>query len=172
MCAYMYIYAHVESCIYMCVYTCVYIGGNKCVYIGGNEWRRWIESGEWDISSRWGQDVGVRVPRHSWRQNWDVSAQLWCVIFPLVAHDMMSSYVWHDSFSWLVRMCDMRHDILMRVTWLIHRYDKFTWLIHVWHETWYISMCDATYSFVWHDEFLCVRWRLNMRDITYAYAWH
>jgi len=33
-------------------------------------------------------------------------------------------------------------------------------------------MCDMTYSYVWHDVFICVTWRIHMCDMTYSYVWH
>jgi len=35
-----------------------------------------------------------------------------------------------------------------------------------------IHMCDMTYSYVWHDVFICVTWRIHMCDMTYSYVWH
>jgi len=33
-------------------------------------------------------------------------------------------------------------------------------------------MCDMTYSYVWHDLFICVTWLIHMCDMTYSYVWH
>jgi len=40
--------------------------------------------------------------------------------------------------------------------------------IWMWNENW----VNETYSYVWHDVFLCVTWRIHMCDMTYSYVWH
>jgi len=63
-------------------------------------------------------------------------------------HDMIHSYVWHDSF--------------IRVTWPIHSYDMTH--SYIWHDQFirYICTCDTTHSYVWHDSFT--------RDISVSYV--
>ena len=31
----------------------------------------------------------------------------------------------------------------------------------VWHDSWFIHMCDMTHAHVWHDSFICVTWLMT-----------
>jgi len=38
--------------------------------------------------------------------------------------------------------------------------------------TWPIHTRDITYSYAWHDSFMCVTWLIPVCDMTHSYAWH
>ena len=47
---------------------------------------------------------------------------------------------------------------------------------YVWHDsficvTWLIHMCDLIHSCVWHDLFICVTWLIHMCDMTHSHVW-
>ena len=35
----------------------------------------------------------------------------------------------------------------------------------------FVHMCDMTYSFVWHDAFMCVTWRFHVCAMASSYVW-
>jgi len=35
----------------------------------------------------------------------------------------------------------------------------------------WVDMCDMTYSYVWHDSFICVTWLIHKCDMTHSYVW-
>jgi len=77
-------------------------------------------------------------------------------------YDMTHSYLWHDSFTRVMRiiyMCDIHFSYVRHASCI--------------HETWLIHMCDMTHSHVWHDTFTCVTWHIHMCDMThpYVYTW-
>ena len=104
-----------------------------------------------------------------------------------MTHSSSQSHVWHDSFiititcvTWLI------HDIVPP-TLLRHRHNHNndgglrdeSWLIHMVVESWLIDMMVTTtqplplipppwhtwvvtYSYMWHDSFICVTWRIRM----------
>jgi len=81
--------------------------------------------------------------------------------------DLFKCVTWH-----------VRHDALIRVTWLIHvcvcvcvttQKDQQAWFagdlfICV---TWLIHVCNMTHLYVWHDTFICVTWGVHFRDMTH-----
>jgi len=61
------------------------------------------------------------------------------------------------------------------VTWLIHLCD-ITYSF-VWHDlficvAWLVHVCDMTRSCLWRDSFICVTWLIHVRDMTHSYVWH
>ena len=35
-----------------------------------------------------------------------------------------------------------------------------------------MHICDVTYSYVWHNSFLCMAWLIHMYDMTHSHWWH
>jgi len=67
-----------------------------------------------------------------------------------------------------------------RVIWLIYLCNVT--YSYVWHDV-FICVLDIpficstiimhmTHSYVWYDSFICVIWLIHMCDLTYSYAWH
>jgi len=67
--------------------------------------------------------------------------------------------VWSSRLQHLYKS----QDICVRLTWLIY--------INVLVVS-SASVCDVTYSYVWHDVFVCVTLRIRMLDMTRLYVWH
>jgi len=105
------------------------------------------------------------------------------------------SLTWTHSLIWVLCvsvMCDMTFSsvcvclhALVWITWLVHVRVVCEWLLHVcgmtysyvWHDsfmcvTWLIHTCDMTHSYVRHDSFICVTWLIHMCDMTRSYVWH
>ena len=95
--------------------------------------------------------IGSPVYLHVWNDLW---------------HDLStSSYAYKWAIHFLIHMTYVWHDL--RVTW------PMCDMTYVWHDlrvTWPIDF--LTYSFVWHDSFICVIWLIHMCDMTHSYAWH
>jgi len=82
-----------------------------------------------------------------------------CLAFVLFLCDKSRSYVWHDSFICVVRMCDMTQSY---PTWLIYK-SPCSYVISL------VRMCDMTHSYVWHDSSICVTCLICLCDMTHSY---
>jgi len=115
------------------------------------------------------------------------------------SYHRLTSYVWHDTFMWVIRPIDfwalLPETRLICVTWhshwhmsdITHSYEWHYSLIfkrsyqrcacHVWHDTWtwftwLILMNDMTHAYEWYDTFIWVTWHIHMVDMTHSYEWH
>jgi len=74
---------------------------------------------------------------------------------------------------------DMTHSFVCTsprwCTWLIHMYDMT--YSYVWHDpficvTWPIHTCNMTHTYVWHVPFICVTWPIHLCAMSHSYTWH
>ena len=71
------------------------------------------------------------------------------------------------AYEWVMSHIWTSHVTHERVTWLIHLFLCWCWVLHLSHTRWLICMCDMTHSYVWHDSFICVTWLIHMCDMTH-----
>ena len=75
--------------------------------------------------------------------------------------DLLSAYLWHDSFAFVTRLLRV-YDM----TFFCVRHYSFTFV------TWLLRVCDMTFFYVRQDSFTYATWLLRVRDMTFFYVRH
>jgi len=154
-------YMYVDICVYVYMYICE---GCTSVSTRDTVYSRYMYVCV--CVYMWGLHCGLRsrymyicVYVYMWRPHCLLRRpRVTCLIH---MRDRTYLFMWHDAFIWVCDNASVLSEVhcpfwgSQRPLWRPH----VTCLIHmcsITYLTWLIPMCDMSYSFVWHDVFICV----------------